>query len=201
MGLRLITAATAACVKSTEALTWIRGSSRLAEVDLLTAQIKTAERYAENWTKRAIMGQTWRLTMDAIPSDDIIELPRPPLQTPATNNVTFTYTDTTGGSQTMPSTCYTIDAESEPARIYRAYDADWPTDIRSHKDVITIEYNVGVTASSLVDERFKTWMKFRIGAMYENREAAIIGSGNFLTEMPRAYVDGLLDELCVITVY
>ena len=102
MGFRLITAATAACVTSTEALTWIRGSSRLAEVDLLTAQIKTAERYAENWTKRAIMGQTWRLTLDAIPYDDIIELPRPPLQTPATANVTFTYTDTTGGSQTMP---------------------------------------------------------------------------------------------------
>jgi len=201
MGLRLITAATVNCVASTEALTWFRGSSHLAEIDLLAAQIKTAELYAENYTKRAIMGQTWRITLDAIPFDDIIELPRPPLQTPATANVTFTYIDSTGGTQTMPSTCYTIDAESEPARIYRAYDASWPTDMRDHKDVITIDYNVGVTATSAVDERFKTWMKYRIASMYENREAAIIGTGNFLTELPRDYVDGLLDGLVVITVY
>ena len=201
MSLRLITPATVNCVASTEALTWIRGSSRLAEIDLLTAQIKTAELYAENYTKRAIMGQTWRLTIDSIPSNDIIELPRPPLQTPATANVTFEYIDSTGGTQTMPSTCYTIDAESEPARIYRAYDAYWPNDIRDHKNAITIEYNVGVTATSAVDERFKTWMKYRIASMYENREGVIIGSNNFLTEMPRDYVDGLLDGLCVITVY
>jgi len=201
LSLRLITPATVNCVASTEALTWIRGSSRLAEIDLLTAQIKTAELYAENYTKRAIMGQTWRLTIDSIPSNDIIELPRPPLQTPATANVTFEYIDSTGGTQTMPSTCYTIDAESEPARIYRAYDAYWPNDIRDHKNAITIEYNVGVTATSAVDERFKTWMKYRIASMYENREGVIIGSNNFLTEMPRDYVDGLLDGLCVITVY
>ena len=156
MGFRVLTAATVNCVATTEALVWFRGSSRIVETDMLEGVIRSAQQYAENYTKRAIMGQTWRLTLDAIPFDDIIELPRPPLQTPATANVTFTYTDTTGGSQTMPSTCYTIDAESEPARIYRAYDADWPTDIRDHKDVITIDYNVGVTATTAVNELYKT---------------------------------------------
>lgn len=201
MGLRLITPATANCIRSTEALTWTRGTSRLAEDDLFPAMIRTAERYAENYMRRAIMGQTWRLTLDAIPSDDIIDLPRPPLQTPATVNVTFEYIDTTGGTQTMPSTCYDIDAESEPARIYKAYEADWPTDIRNHKDVITIEYNVGVTSVTAVPEPIKSWVKFRIGSMYENREGIMVGTGNFVEELPRSYVDGLLDEFCVIKAY
>lgn len=198
--LRLITAATANCVQSTEALTWVRGSSRLAEFDLIPSMIKTAELYAENHMKRAIMQQTWRLTLDCIPADDIIELPRPPLLTPATANVNFTYIDSTGGTQTMPSTCYSIDAESEPARIYKAYDASWPTDIRNHRDAITIEYNVGATSSTGVDERIKTWMKFRVGSMYENRESVMVGTGNFVEELPRSYIDGLLDELCIIEV-
>jgi len=168
---------------------------------MLESQIRTAQLYAEDYTKRAIMGQTWRITLNALPEDDIIELPRPPLQTPATANVTFTYIDTTGGTQTMPSTCYTIDAESEPARIYRAYDATWPTDIRDHKDIITIDYNVGVTATTAVDPRYKTWIKQRVASLYENREGVIVGRDSWLSEMPRAYVDGLLDGLCVITVY
>ena len=171
------------------------------ENGLIDAAIKTAESYAENYCKRAFMKQTWRLTLDAIPADDIIELPRPPLSTPSTANVTFTYIDTTGTSQTMPSTCYTIDAESEPARIYKAYDASWPYDIRNHRDAITIEYSVGTTLTTAVDERLKTWLKYRVGSMYENRESMMVGTGNFIEELPRSFIDGLLDELCIIEVH
>lgn len=202
MILRLLTPATANCVLTTEVHTWVRGSSRESENDLFPAMIRTAERYAENYMKRAIMAQTWRLTLDCVPLDGIIELPRPPLQTPATANVTFQYTDDTGGTQTMPSTCYDIDAESEPARIYLAYNADWPTNIRDHKNSITIDYNVGVTSVTAVAEPIKSWVKFRVGAMYENRESLTeLSNRNSLEELPRSYVDGLLDEFCVIKVF
>lgn len=200
MSLRLITPATARCVTQDEIEAFLRVTAAVPELNLFTALIKTAERYAENYMKRSLMQQTWRLTLDAIPPGGMIELPRPPLITPSTANVTFTYVDSTGGTQTMPSTCYTIDAEAEPARIYQAYDADWPTDIRDHKDVITIEYNVGATSATAVGEPIKTWIKLRVGAVYENREALMVGTGNFVEELPRSYVDGLLDEFCIIEV-
>ena len=176
----------------------IRGST--AEDYLLRAFVKTAESYAENYMKRAIMPQQWRLTLDAIPADDIIELPRPPLSTETTAVSAFTYTDTTGGTQTMPSTCYDMDTASEPPRLYAAYDSVWPSDIRSHKDVITVDYWAGYADKDSVPEGIKTWIKLRCGAYYENREAVMVGAGNFIDELPRSFVDGLLDEFCVITV-
>ena len=150
--------------------------------------------------KRSIMPQQWRLTLDAIPGDDIIELPRPPLSTVSSAVSAFSYTDTTGGSQTMPSTCYATDTASQPARIYLAYDSVWPSDIRNHKDVITVDYWTGYANKAAVPEPIKTWVKLRCAAYYENREPLMVGRGNFVEELPRAFVDGMLDELVVIKV-
>jgi hypothetical protein len=162
--------------------------------------IKTAENYAVNYCNRAFMQRTYRLSLDKIPCDDTIELPMTPLSTPATANVTFTYTDSTGGSATMPATCYDIDTNLIPNRIYLAYESEWPSDIRDHKDAITIDYNAGVTSATSIEEDVKSWHKMRVASMYENREGLMVGSGNYVNELPRSYVDGLLDEYLVIQV-
>ena len=46
----------------------------------------------------------------------------------------------------------------------------------------------------------KQWVKLRVGSMYENRESLMVGSGNFISELPHSYVDGLLDEFVVQSV-
>lgn len=200
MSLLRITDPTSYCVSIADIKEFVRLRGSTAEDYLFRSVLQAAESYAENYMKRAIMPQQWRLTMDAIPAGDIIELPRPPLSTVSTAVAAFTYTDTTGGTQTMPSTAYDTDTASEPARIYAAYDSVWPSDIRSHKDVIKIDYWTGYANRDSVPEGIKTWVKLRAAAYYENREAIMVGSGNFIDELPRSYVDGLLDEFCVIKV-
>ena len=49
-------------------------------------------------------------------------------------------------------------------------------------------------------EEIKTWVKQRAAVYYENRESLMVGSGNFITELPHNYVDGMLDMHAVIKV-
>lgn len=188
------------CISSTEVHVWSRLSSRAAEAALIPKMISAAELYAEHYMSRGIMKQGWRMVLDAIPIDDEIDLPMSPLSTPATENVTFTYVDSSGDIQAMPATCYEIDDNSTPNRILKAHDSEWPSNIRDHKNSIVIDYSVGVTSATAVPETIKTWCSFRVGSMYENRESLMVGSNNFIEELPHSYVDGLLDEFVVIKV-
>jgi len=150
--------------------------------------------------KRWVITQHCRLKLAAIPAADLIELPRGPLSSAATAVSNFSYYDSTGGTNAMPATAYAVDADALVPRIYLAYDSEWPSDIRSYHDSINIEYWAGYSCVNDVPEDIKTWIKLRVGAYYENRESLMVGSGNFISELPRSYVDGLLDRHAVIRV-
>lgn len=200
MSLIRITEPASYCVSIADIKDFVRLRGSTAEDYLFRSVLQAAESYAENYMKRSIMRQQWRLTLDAIPADDVIELLRPPLSTVTTAVSAFTYTGTTGGTITMPATAYDTDTASEPPRLYLAYDSVWPSDIRGHKDVIKIDYWTGYADKAGVPEGIKTWVKLRAAAYYENREAVMVGTGNFIDELPRSFVDGLLDEYSIITV-
>ncbi len=176
----------------------IRGST--AEDPMIKSFIELSEDYAENYMKRSIMPQKWRLTIDSIPDNNIIELPRGPLSTETTAVASFSYYNSSNATVTMPSTAYTVDSDRLVPRIYLTYDSEWPSGIRSFKDSIEIEYNTGYKDKNAVPEDIKTWIKLRTAAYMDNREPFTLGSGNFLTELPRSFVDGLLDRHTVITV-
>ncbi len=78
----------------------------------LTAIIKRATGFVERWTRRALITQSWRLTLDEI--DERIALPRPP----AVSIQSVQYRDSSDTWQTFPSSEYTLLDESSPAEVY-----------------------------------------------------------------------------------
>jgi len=184
--LRLTTAATGAGGSSNEDL-------------LLNSYIKTAREYGENYTKRAWMPQTFELVLDDFPTGGI-ELPMPPLSTMSTN-VKIRYTDTTGGTSTIADTAISVDYHTEPGFVVPSSGNEWP-DTSSVINAVRVQFVSGYTSSTGIEttipESIRTWMKVRMGQMYEHREPIITGAR--FSEMPRDFADGLLDRYTIMTV-
>jgi uncharacterized phiE125 gp8 family phage protein len=204
MALKRITAPSTQCVTVDEVKDFLRLQGTTSEDYLIQGFIKAAESYAENYMKRSINRQQWELRLDEFPDYDErardIELPRPPLTTVSSEVAVSYVKDTTAGDTTsVASTAYTIDYYSEPGIIYPSYDNEWP-EPREVKNAVRVTYYSGYSVPANVPESIKQWVKLRVGAMYENRESLMVGSGNFISELPHSYVDGLLDEFVVQSV-
>src|SRR5690554_6904374 len=89
---------------------------------LISSLIASAREHVEAFQLRALVTQTWRLSLDRFPRGRVIRLPRPPLQ----SVTSITYTDPGGAQQTLSNTLYDVDTDSEPGRIVLKDDADWP---------------------------------------------------------------------------
>ena len=163
--------------------------------DLLDAYITAARQMAENHLKRALLDTQWELTIDDFYSSHI-ELPRgAPLSTKSTE-VVVSYTKTTGDTTTLSDTCYTVEYRAEPGFVRLNYGLEWPTDVQDSAGAVRIVYRSGYTSAVAGDsncpEAIKTWVKVRVGQMYEYREPLLDGQ-NVVREIPRDFVDGLLD--------
>jgi uncharacterized phiE125 gp8 family phage protein len=183
---------------------FLRLQGTTSEDYLIQSFIKSAESYAENYMKRSINKQQWELRLDEFPDLDEkvqdIELPRPPLSTVSSEVVVTYVKDTTLGDTTsVASTAFTIDYYSEPGIIYPSYDNEWPYP-KEIPNAVRVTYYSGYSTPANVPEAIKHWVKLRVGSMYENRESLMVGTGNFISELPHSYVDGLLDEFVVQSV-
>lgn len=156
---------------------------------LLSRLITGARTTAERLTRRALVTQTWDLFLDAFPAWEI-GIPKPPLQ----SVTSITYVDNDGVTQTLATDQYQVDIKSEPARIVPAFGVVWPV-TRWQPNAVTVRFVCGYGAAAAVPAGIKNWMLVRIKQMYENREATMLGQ---LSEFPRAFVDGLLDDFTVI---
>ena len=165
MALKLITAATALAVSLIEAKLHLRVEIS-GDDTLITALITAATELAEQATGRAIMPQTWELTLDAFP--EALEITR----VPAASVTTLKYWDTTGAQQTLSNTLYTLDNADEfgAAYVVPVYDGSWPA-TRGQINAVALRYIAGYADAAAVPESIKAWIKLMVGAMYENREA------------------------------
>lgn len=151
---------------------------------IVNALIETAREDAENFTKRALITQTWDLNLDTFPT--VIRIPKPPLV-----SVTHVkYYDTTGTLQTFSSSSYIVDAPAGPqcleGCISLAPNQSWPS-IQTRKNAVTVRFVAGYGAASAVPESIKQAMKLMIGHLYENRESVVITDrGSIVQEMPQA---------------
>lgn len=152
--------------------------------------IKAARTAAERITRRAIVTQTWDLILDNFPGWEI-GIPKPTLQSISS----ITYVDTDGATQTLAASQYRVDTSSEPARITPAYGLVWPV-TRTQTEAVTIRFVAGYGAASSVPDGIKHWMLLRIKHFYDNRGPVQVGG--VVTDFPRSYVDGLLDDYTVI---
>ncbi len=149
-------------------------------IDLLVAAARTT---VENHTQRGLINQTWTLKLDDFP--DTFTLPRAPLS----SVTSITYIDGDGNSQTLATSVYDVDTQSEPGRVLLAYGQTWPT-TRDQVNAVTVTYVVGYgSAASSVPEPFKHAIKLLVAHWYHQREA--VTSNSAPREVPFT-VDALL---------
>jgi 5-keto 4-deoxyuronate isomerase len=59
---------------------------------------------------------------------------------------------------------------------------------------VRIRYVSGYANPNSIPKKVRLWMQTRISTLYEHREQIVIGG---VVNIPRAFVDGLLDDLKV----
>jgi uncharacterized phiE125 gp8 family phage protein len=168
MNRELITAPTLEPITLAEAKAHLRVVS--ADEDaLISSLVLAARERAEIYTERALLQQTWEVSLDVFPTGDI-RLPLLPLL----SVVSVKYYDTDGVEQTLDVSEYYEDAKSKPARIVPV--SNWPaTKDRPNAVTITIEAGYGETADK-VPQVIKQALLLMVGDMYENREETVVGT-------------------------
>ena len=189
MSLKLVTPASALAVSLAEAKLHLRVDGT-DEDTLITSMITAATETAEQITGRAIMPQTWLLTLDAF--EDELVLTR----VPVASIVSVTYTDPDGVELALStgSNWRLLDLDDyAPARIVPVYGYSWPA-TRAQAEVVGVEYVAGYANAAAVPEPIKAWIKLTVSAMYENREAESYSTRAVSTTVKMSFVDALLDR-------
>lgn len=181
MGLQLITPPAAKPVTLAIAKAHLRidGTDDDAAIERL---ISAATAQVQHLTQRALVTQTWRLTMDAFPCG-VIKVPLPPLQAVTA----FAYTDTAGVEQ--PLTGYQADNTCLLGRILPAYGTSWPA-ARCQPQAVKIDFTAGY---DVVPDDIVAALLLIIGHLDQNREAVTVGQA---IELPLG-VDALLAPYCI----
>lgn len=151
MTLTRITAPQFLPIQAAQAADWLRvDESQTAVVETL---IQAATEYLDGYTGvlgRALVSQTWDLTLDRFPVADwpsirycsTITIPLPPLA-----GVTFIkYIDVNGVEQTWPTTEYTVDLPN--SLVHLAFEKTWPV-TRAVPNAVTIRFVSGYSVNTL----------------------------------------------------
>lgn len=163
----IVTPPAAEPVTSTEAKAHLRVDTTDDDT-LITSLITAARTYAERVLRRALISQTWDLTLDEWPDGNAITIPLPPLQ----SVTSLKYTDDDGTVNTMSSSWYIVDTASTPGRLVLKDDYSWPSDDLREAMPIVVRFVAGYgAAGSSVPGTILTAIKLLIGHWYENREA------------------------------
>jgi len=134
------------------------------EINLL---IKAARKHVEQYLGRALITQSWKMKLPYF-RDWAIELPYSPVQ----SITSIKYYDTENVQQTLNSSLYQLDSDSEPARIQPAQGESWPSAI-AYSDTfspVEIIYVAGYGSASDVPEGIKYATMIMLAHLYENRE-------------------------------
>jgi len=137
---------------------------------LLDRLIRVARQRCEQVTGRAMISQSWRLTLDHWPGR-IVDLPNAPLIA-VTSVVTLGEDDT---ERTVAGGLYAVDTAAAPGRIIRRTSAAWPAPGRRYNG-IRIEYQAGYGPSwNDVPEPLRQGMLHLVAHLYEGRDEASSG--------------------------
>ncbi len=156
--------------------------------DIVDEVIISATQWAEDFTRRAFLTQTHTMVIDwCFP--ECIELPISPVQSVTAAN--FTYVDATGATTQVPTSVYELDIISDPARIYLAYDQDWPEN-RIQRNAISIEFVAGYGVKpTQVPAPIRQAIRMMVVHHYETRQPSIVTIGGAIVNVPKT-VDSLL---------
>lgn len=146
------------------------------EDSLIAIYIRAAREFAESFLGRALVTQTWKLTLDEFPAAEI-KIPLPPLQSVDT----VKYYDGSGVLQTVASTDYYVDAASEPGWVVPV--TVWPSTLDAI-NAVEIQFIAGylpgtdspIDLAANIPFNIKAGLLLMIGNLYENREENVINA-------------------------
>ena len=172
-----------------DAKNFLRLDVGIYDDDSLIASLIAAARHdAENEIHRQLCPATIRLRLDRFPSERWFDLPR---AAPLSSVTGVYYYDTAGVQQTLELTDrYLVDSDAEPARIYLPYGIPWPP-VYLQAGSVWAEYVCGYAAGT-IPAGILQWIRMRVATLYTHREGVI--TGTIVAELPRSFLDGLLDD-------
>ena len=170
MALRLVTGPTQ------EPLT-LENAKLYARIDyddddkIIMELIKSARRWVEGQTHRALVTSTWDYTIDWNWPIDQAGLQRIRLPIgPVASVTSITYQDGTSPDPTLAASQYTVARSDFHTRIVPAYNVEWPT-TRCVAEAITVRFVAGQAVGD-VDPALLMAVTMMFGHLYERRDAA-----------------------------
>lgn len=175
---------------------------------LITALITAARQAAEMLTGRQFVTARWKYVLDGFPGPGLmgvaagttfslpghaILLPRSPVQ----SVVSIHYLDMASAVQTMPAATYTADVACEPARLTPVFGQIWPISL-PQIGAVSVIYDAGYGSAVQVPEGIKSWIKLRVGSLYNHREEVAALARGRIETLP--FIAGLLDPYKVVLV-
>ncbi len=134
------------------------------EDSYIESLIAAAREYCEGFQNRAYYTQTWKIIIDEIILDEVIQIPKPPLQS-LDDAIIIDEEDTE-----YDVTDYTLDDTSEHARLIIHDYPDMDANLRELAG-LQIEFTAGHDSTDDISEKVKAAMKLLISHWYHNREA------------------------------
>lgn len=204
-----------AVVSLTEMDAFLRGNGVLEseDSDLIEALILAATEYAEQYTRRAFISQTWTMFLDSFPQVDsqlgwwdgvregsmtegpanFITLPIGPLQ-----SVTSLSTFNNSNEETvMDSNDYYLNTASTPGEIILNAGVTWPVNVRISSGVKVVYVCGYGDLSTDVPSALRTAVKMIVTHWYENREYTKTQSDMNQASSP-IHVQSILDRYRVV---
>lgn len=134
---------------------------------LISSLMSAATDYAQNFTGRVFIEQTWELILDEFHAE--IKIPYPPLM----SVLSIRYYDAAGIDSTLAAENYTVDAISQPGWIVPS-SAGWPNTLEAI-NTVRIQFKAGYDLG--VPDSIRSAIFMMIGTLYANRETVIVGQG------------------------
>lgn len=141
--------------------------------------INAVQAVAQQITRRTLLTTTYLYYIDVFPSNRIIEIPKPLMQ----SLTHVKYFDTSNVQQTLAATQYDVDTVSEPARIIEASGKTWPS-IYEKPNAIEIKYVAGWLAASEIPAGLVQGMYYLLGFFFDRRDPIASGSRVEIAELP-----------------
>jgi len=168
MGYKLITGPATEPISSTEAKLHLKVEVSTDD-NLITTLIQAAREMVEQFTRRALIAQTWELQLESFSETEFMLE-----KTPVTSITSVKYYDQTGVEQTLSVSYYTLNLGTEPNKIMLASGYTWPSS-RGYTNDVKIRFVAGYASEAAVPAALKAAMLLIIGHLYENREDIVIG--------------------------
>ena len=139
---------------------------------LIADYVMAARAWAETYTGRALVTQTWEAHYRCWPGSEGFVLPLPPLA----SVTSIKYTPEGAAQATLATSVYQVITQEEPGRIILKWDQEWPSEALDVGLPIVVRYVCGYGAAAAVPAGIKQGIRWLVGHYHENRETVTMAN-------------------------